>query len=43
MATPINGIYAAGDIIKQDYYQIVMATMEGATAALNAIKAIKTE
>ena len=43
MSTPIHGIYAAGDIIKQDYYQIVMATMEGATAALNATKAIKTE
>lgn len=43
MSTPINGIYAAGDIIKQDYYQIVMATMEGAAAALNATKSIKTE
>lgn len=43
MLTKVSGIYACGDIIKQDYYQIVMATMEGATASLNAIKAIKTE
>lgn len=43
METTISGLYAAGDIIKQDYYQIVMATMEGATAALNAVKSTKTE
>jgi thioredoxin reductase (NADPH) len=43
METKLSGIYACGDIIKQDYYQIVMATSEGAIASLNAIKAIKTE
>ena len=43
METTTKGLYAAGDIIKQDYYQIVTATMEGASAALNAVKEIKTE
>jgi thioredoxin reductase (NADPH) len=42
METKVPGIYAAGDIIKQDYYQIVTATYEGATAALNAVKKIKS-
>lgn len=43
METKIKGIYAAGDIIKQSYYQIVTATCEGATAALNAVKSIKAK
>lgn len=43
METKEFGIYAIGDIIKQDYYQIVTATYDGTVAALNAIKAIKTE
>lgn len=34
MRTNVNGIYAVGDIIKKDFYQIVTATSEGAIAAL---------
>lgn len=39
--TKEKGIYAAGDIIEKDYYQIITACSEGATAALNAYKNIK--
>jgi len=35
--TNIKGIYACGDIIKKDLYQIVTATAEGATAAHHII------
>ena len=38
METKIDGIYACGDIIKKDLYQIVTATSEGAIAATNAKK-----
>lgn len=38
MKTNIDGIYAAGDIIKKDLYQIVTAASEGAVAAVNIIK-----
>ena len=34
MKTNIKGIYAAGDVIKKDYYQISTAVGEAATAAL---------
>ena len=34
MKTNIKGIYAAGDVIKKDYYQISTAIGEAATAAL---------
>ena len=37
MKTNIDGIYACGDIIKKDLYQIVTAAGEGATAA-NSVK-----
>lgn len=37
MKTNINGIYACGDIIKKDLYQIVTAAGEGAVAA-NSVK-----
>ena len=33
--TNIKGIYAIGDIIEKDYYQIVTATSDGAIAAIN--------
>lgn len=39
--TKIEGIYAAGDIIKKDIYQIINAASEGAIAAINASKYIK--
>lgn len=39
--TKEKGIYAAGDIIEKDYYQIITACSEGATAVLNAYKNIK--
>lgn len=36
--TAINNIYAAGDIVKKEAYQIVTATSDGALAALSCIK-----
>ena len=41
METSIKGIYACGDIIKKDIYQLVTAASEGATSAINVIKYIK--
>lgn len=41
METSIKGIYAAGDIIKKDLYQLVTAVSEGAIAATNVYKSIK--
>lgn len=38
MRTNINGIYACGDVIKKDVYQIVTAASEGAIAATSLIK-----
>jgi len=38
METNIDGLYAAGDIIKKDVYQIVTAASEGAMAAFNVLK-----
>ena len=38
--TKIEGLYAAGDIIKKGVYQIITASSEGATAALKAKKYI---
>lgn len=38
MQTNIDGIYASGDIIKKDLYQIITAASEGAVAAVNIIK-----
>lgn len=40
MKTNIDGIYAIGDIIKKDLYQIVTAASDGAIAAINIIKNI---
>lgn len=40
METNIKNIYAAGDIIKKDLYQIVTAASEGAIAAVNIIKSL---
>lgn len=36
--TSIKGIYAAGDIIKKDIYQIVTSTGDGAEAAVSCIR-----
>lgn len=33
--TNINGVYASGDVIKKDIYQIINAASEGAEAAIN--------
>ena len=41
METNVKGIYAAGDIIKKDLYQLVTAVSEGAIAATNVFKSIK--
>ncbi|MCM1370467.1 MAG: NAD(P)/FAD-dependent oxidoreductase [Clostridium sp.] len=41
MKTSIDGIYACGDIIKKDLYQLVTAASDGAIAAVNIIKYIK--
>lgn len=41
METSVKGIYAAGDIIKKDLYQLVTAVSDGAVAATNVFKSIK--
>lgn len=38
MATKVKGIYACGDIVKKEVYQIVTAVSDGAIAALSARK-----
>ena len=39
--TTIKGIYAAGDVVKKDAFQIVTATSDGAQAAVSCIKDLK--
>lgn len=41
MKTSINNIYAAGDIIKKDLYQIITAAAEGAIAGVTIAKLLK--
>lgn len=41
MRTKIKGIYAAGDIVKKNLYQIVTAASEGAIAAVSAKQDMK--
>ena len=41
METSVKGIYAAGDIIKKDLYQLVTSVSDGAVAATNVFKSIK--
>ena len=36
--TKINNIYAAGDIVKKEAYQIVTANADGATSEIACIK-----
>jgi len=43
MKTSQDGIYACGDVVKKDLYQIVTAVSEGATAAFNAQKYIEEQ
>lgn len=38
---PIKGIYAAGDVVEKDAFQIVTATADGALAAISCIKDLK--
>ena len=39
--TKIKGIYAAGDVVKKEAFQIVTSVSDGALAAVSAIKDIK--
>lgn len=41
--TKLSGIYAAGDIVKKEAFQIVTSVSDGALAAVSAIKDIKEE
>ena len=41
--TSVEGIYAAGDITKNDYYQIVVAASEGAEAALRISESLRSD
>lgn len=41
MQTNIKGIYACGDIIKKDVYQIITAASEGAIAATSIIRSME--
>lgn len=41
LETKVKGIYACGDNIKKEVYQIITAASEGATAAINANKYLK--
>lgn len=41
--TNIEGIYAAGDIIKKDTYQLLTAMNDGVVSAVNCIKEIKNK
>lgn len=43
METKVKGVFACGDIIKKDLYQIITAASEGAEAAIAAGKEIKTK
>ena len=38
LRTPIKGIYAAGDCVKKNAFQIVTATADGANAAITCMK-----
>ena len=41
--TKIKGIYAAGDVVKKEAFQIVTSVSDGALAAVSAIKDIKED
>lgn len=41
--TKVKGLYAVGDSIKKEYYQIVIAMASGALAALNVNNSLKDE
>lgn len=43
MKTNIDGIYASGDIIKKELYQVITAASEGAVAAINIIKDLNSK
>lgn len=41
METRLKGIYASGDIIEKQVYQLITSASEGATAAVNIINSLK--
>ena len=41
--TPIKGIFAAGDVIKKEAYQIITASSDGVIAAVSCIKDLNSE
>ena len=41
--TKVKGIYAAGDVVKKDAFQIVTATSDGAKAAIACTKDMNEE
>lgn len=41
--TEVSGIYAVGDAIKKDVYQLITAANDGAIAAINLFKSIDSE
>ena len=41
--TSVDGIYAAGDIVKKDAYQLLTAMSDGVIAAVKCIKDIKSK
>jgi thioredoxin reductase (NADPH) len=41
MATPLSGVFAAGDIVNKKYYQITTAMNDGTIAALSAAEYIR--
>ena len=43
METNVKGVYACGDIIKKDLYQLVTAVSDGAIAANHVYKCLKTK
>ena len=43
METSCKNVYAAGDIVSKDLYQVVTATSEGAKAAFEIIKKHRNE
>ena len=41
MKTSLDNVYACGDVLSKELYQVVTATSEGAVAATSIIKSIK--
>ena len=43
LKTTVNNVYACGDSISKDLYQVVTATSEGAMVASNIIKLVRSK